>query len=71
MSLTMSNEEIHGLMTHTRDKFASERYPFAPTRRPIRKALAKFDPKPVPQPPAPKKPYVPSLVLQRKSKRRR
>jgi hypothetical protein len=33
--------------------------------------LAKLDPKPVPQPPAPKKPYVLSLVLQRKNKRGR
>lgn len=45
-----------------RDKFAIERYPFAPALRPIPEALAKLDPKPVNQPPAPKKPYVPTLA---------
>ena len=71
MSLNLSDDEIHGLIAYARDKFADEQYPFAPTLRPIREVLAKLDPKPVPQPPAPKKPYVPSLVLQRKNKRRR
>ena len=71
MSLNLSDEEIHGLIAYARDKFASEPYPFAPALRPVREALAKLDPKPKPEPPAPKKPYVPSLVLQRKNKRRR
>jgi hypothetical protein len=72
MSLNLSDEEIHGLIAYARDKFAAESYPFAPALRPIREALAKLDPKPVPQLPAPpRKPYVPSLVLQRKNKRRR
>jgi hypothetical protein len=39
--------------------------------RPIREALAKLDRKPMAEPPAPMKPYEPSLVLQRKNKRRR
>ena len=56
---------------YARGKFAAERYPFAPALKPIRETLAKLDPKPVAEPPAPKKPYVPSLVLQRKNKRRR
>jgi hypothetical protein len=64
------DEEIHGLIDYARGKFAAERYPFAPALKPIRDTLAKFDPKPKPQLPAPKKPYVPSLVLN-KGKRRR
>ena len=63
--------EIHGLIAYARDKFGDERYPFAPAPRPIRDTLAKLDPKPKPEPLPPKKPYVPSLVLQRKNKRRR
>ena len=46
MSLNLSDEEIHGLITYARDKFAGERYPFAPTLRPIREVLAKLDPTP-------------------------
>jgi hypothetical protein len=42
---------------------ANERYPFVPARKPIRETLAKLDPQPKPAPPAPKKPYVPSMVL--------
>ena len=56
---------------YARGKFAAEPYPFALALRPIREALAKLDPKPTPTPLPPRKPYVPSLVLQRKSKRRR
>ena len=71
MSLSLTEDEIQGLIAYARDKFATKRYPFAPALRPIREALAKLDPKLIPQPPAPKKPYVPSLVLQRKNNRRR
>jgi hypothetical protein len=71
MSLNLSDEEIHGLIAYARDKFGDERYPFAPALRPIREALAKIEPKPTPAPLPPRKPYVPSLVLQRKNKRRR
>ena len=46
MSLNLSDEEIYGLIAYARDKFADERYPFAPALRPIREVLAKFDPKP-------------------------
>jgi len=49
MSLNLSDEEIHGLIAYARDKFANESYPFAPALRPIREALVKLDPKPVPQ----------------------
>ena len=71
MSLNLSDDEIHGLIAYARDKFAAESYRFAPALRPIREALAKLDPKPTPEPLPPRKPYEPSLVLQRKNKRRR
>jgi len=67
----LTDDEIHGLIAYARRKFAAEPYPFAPALRPIREALAKLDPKPKPEPLPPRKPYVPSLVLQRKNKRRR
>jgi hypothetical protein len=41
------------------------------TLRPVREVLAKLDPKPKPEPLPPRKPFVPSLVLQRRNKRRR
>jgi hypothetical protein len=71
MSLNLTDDEIHGLIDYARGKFAAERYPLAPALKPIRETLAKLDPKPKPEPPAPKTPYMPSLVLQRKNKRRR
>jgi hypothetical protein len=71
MSLNLTDEEIHGVIAYARGKFAAEPYPFAPALRPIREALAKLAPQPTPSPLPPPKPYVPSLVLQRKSKRRR
>ena len=71
MSLNLSDEEIHGLIAYARDKFGDERYPFAPALRPIREALAKIEPKRTPGPLPSRKPFVPSLVLQRKNKRRR
>ena len=71
MSLDLTDDEIHGLIAYARDKFANEQYPFAPSLRPIRETLAKLDPKPTPEPLPPRKPYVPSLVLAKKNKRRR
>src|SRR5262249_7126084 len=77
ITLTAGNRGGYGLaveaidIAYARNKFGAERYPFAPALRPIREALAKLDPKRVPQPPAPEKPYVPSLVLQQKNKRPR
>ena len=71
MSLNLTEDEIHGLIAYVRGKFAAEPYPFAPALRPIREALAKLDPKPTLAPLPPRKPYVLSLVLQRKNKRRR
>ena len=71
MSLNLSDDEIHGLIAYARDKFAAESYPFAPALRPVREVLAKLDPKPKPEPLPPRKPFVPSLVLTKKNKRRR
>jgi hypothetical protein len=68
---TLNGEEIHGLIAYARSKFAAEPHPFAPALRPIREALAKLDPKPTPAPLPPRKPYVPSLLLTKKNKRRR
>jgi hypothetical protein len=70
MPLNLTDEEVHGLIDYARGKFAAERHPFAPALKPIRETLAKLDPKPRPSRPAPKKSYVPSLMLN-KGKRRR
>jgi hypothetical protein len=56
-----------GLIAYARDKFGDERYPLAPALRPIWEVLAKLDPKPVAQPPTPKKPYVPSQCFKRRT----
>jgi hypothetical protein len=66
----LSDPEIEQLLRYARGKFEEERYPFAPALRPVREVLEKVDPRPKPEPPAARKPYVPSLVLQRKNKRR-
>ena len=71
MSLNLTDDEIQGLIGYARDKYAAEPYPFALALRPVREVLAKLDPKPEREPTAPKKPYVPSLVLQKKNRRRR
>ena len=71
MSLNLTDDEIHGLIGYAREKCAAERYPFAPALRPIRETLAKLDPQPKPEPLPPRKPYVPSLLLQRKSNSQR
>jgi len=67
MSLNLSDEEIHGLIAYARDKFADERYPFAPTLRTVRGALAKLDPKAKPETLPARKPYVPSLCRPRRT----
>jgi hypothetical protein len=60
-------DRIAGLIGYAREKFAAA-YPFAPALRPIREVLAKLAPAPKPEPLSPRKPYVPSLVLQQKNK---
>ena len=69
MSPNLTEDEIAGLIGYAREKFATEKYPFAPALRPIREALAKLDPTPAAEPLPPPKPYVPSLVLRRKTAR--
>jgi len=65
----LTEREIEQLLLYARGKFEEERYPFAPALRPVREVLARLDPKPAPLPP--RKPYVPSGVLQKKNKRQR
>ena len=60
MSPNLTEDEIHGLIGYAREKFAAERYPFAPALRPIREVLAKLDPTPKPEPLPPRKASVPS-----------
>lgn len=67
----LSPEDTEALITYARQKFAEERYPLSRVLRPIREALEKLDPKPAPVPQPPRKPYVPSLLAQRKKARRR
>ena len=69
--MKLSDDEIQRLLSYARDKFETERYPFAPALRPVREVLAKVDPKPKPEPPLERKPYAPSLLMQRKKGRRR
>ena len=68
--MSLTEDEIRHLLSYARGKFETERYPFAPSLRPVREVLAKVDPNPKPEPPRPLKPYVPSLMMQRKKKRR-
>ena len=70
MSLNLTDDEIRGLIDYARGKFAAERYPFAPALRPIRETFAKLDPKPKPELPAPKKPWVRSTLLNKGRRRR-
>ena len=53
MSPNLTDDEIADLIGYAREKFAAEKYPFAPALRPIREGLAKLDPtrKPEPLPP--------------------
>ena len=68
--MNLSEDEIRQLLSYARGKFETQRYPFAPALKPVREVLAKIDPKPRREPPQPPKPYVPSLMMQRKKKRR-
>ena len=67
--MNLTDDEIRQLVSYAQGKFEDERYPFAPALKPVREVLAKVDP-PRPEPPRPPKPYVPSLMMQRKKKRR-
>jgi hypothetical protein len=37
--------------------------------KPVREVLAKVDPKPKLEPPPPRKPYIPNLLMRRKKRR--
>jgi hypothetical protein len=50
-------------------RFEEERYQYAPASKQMREALAVLDPKPKPEPLPPRKPCVPSSVLQKKRHR--
>jgi hypothetical protein len=47
------------------EKFEDERYPFVP----VREMLTRLDPKQKPEPLPSKKPYVPSLLMQKRKRR--
>jgi len=68
LSTELSPEESAALIAYARQKFAEERYPLAPTLKPVREALAKLDPKPEPMPLSPAKEHEPSLAVQRRKK---
>jgi hypothetical protein len=68
--MNLADDEIRHLVSYARDKFETERYPFAPSLKPVRDVLAKVDPRPRLEPPLTSKPYVASLFMQRKKKRR-
>jgi hypothetical protein len=68
--IDITDDEIRHLVSYARGKFEVERYPFAPALKPVREVLAKIDPQPKPEPPPLRKPYVPSLLMQRKKGRR-
>ena len=68
MQPDLSPEELEALIAYARDKFGGERYPFAQVLRPVRDLLAKIDPKPKPEPLPLNRPYVPSLLMQKKKR---
>jgi hypothetical protein len=70
MQPALSPDDTQALIDYARRKYAEERWPLSPELRPIREVLEKLDPRPKPEPFPPKKPYVPSLLMQRKKKRR-
>jgi hypothetical protein len=66
MSSDLTDDDNQALIAHARQKFAKERYQLAPALRPVREVLAKLGPKPEPEAPPPRKPYMPSTVLRKK-----
>jgi hypothetical protein len=64
--MNLTDDEIRHLVSYARGKFETERYPFAPAL----KVLAKVDPKPKLEPLPPRKEYIPSLLMQKKGRRR-
>lgn len=67
--IALSAEETAILIAYARRKYAEERWPLSEALRPVREVLGKLDPKPVPLPAPPARPYVPSSVVQKKRRR--
>jgi hypothetical protein len=70
MQPELSPEDTRCLIEYAMRKYAEERWPLSPELRQVREALMKLDRRPAPAPLLPAKPYVPSLAMQRKKKRR-
>ena len=70
MNLDLTEEETAVLWTLLRQTIEGDPYPLAPRLRPYKAILAKIGP-PKPASPAlpPRKPHVPSTVMQRKRRR--
>jgi hypothetical protein len=65
----LSAEDTDALIAYARRKFAEERYPYASAQKSAREALDRLEPKPIPEPMRPLKPYVPSTLARRKKRR--
>jgi hypothetical protein len=65
----LSPDETRCLIDYAKRKFAEERWPLSTELRPVREALAKLDPKPAAEPLPTRKPYEPSMLMQRKKRR--
>src|SRR5579884_1481238 len=72
MTPELSPEEREALVAHLREHIASHRYPFSPTLRPLKSALAKLsppEPSPTPYPPVVNKYPTPASKKKRAPKR--
>src|SRR4051794_8744279 len=73
----LTDEERAELLRELRGVIAADPYPLSPRIRRLKATMAKLDPdsvpapRPAPKPVAPRKPYVPSMLAQRKKARRR
>lgn len=72
---TLTEEERRAVLKALREVIAADLYPLSPRIRRLKSALAKLDPDSVPaprpvEPRAPAAPYKPSLLAQRKARRR-
>jgi hypothetical protein len=66
----LTDEELAALIAYVRDKLAAERFPYSPTLRPVKSALAKLEPPARPEPMPPPKPIgEPSMLLAKRRRR--
>lgn len=63
--IDLSPEETAILIDYARQKYAEERWPLSDQLREVRAALLKLRAKPLPPPPAPAMPNVPSMLLRK------